>query len=324
MEINVWTYAFEPPGPAFSESNNTKYNWNEISVAPVDLGNYPNQHEVLGAIVYFTGPFTNTSNIDVNYKIYNNNTGFQIFDMTQTVPPPPSEQQWDWYKLKFWTGRASWEIKSPMIIRIEINISGWVSGSATLYSEVVDSSLNLNQYIEIPSYSGPIPPASGFIIAYGDGFRYWINYPGEFLIEWGDSSNTWMGNSIKIAKGNALWYYHINNTDYMAITIAGSPEPPLPLLPSIKETIIWEANVPDHGVATHTFYLFSFYGINTNGTIGGFQIYNGTYDIIDTPSMSRDSDLITPNVSQYDCLTIIAEDYDITKIYDAWIQNSVI
>ncbi len=99
-------------------------------------------------------------------------------------------------------------------------------------------------------------------------------------------------------------------------------------LPSIEETIRWEGIVAS---GSHSFYLFSFYGINTNNTIGGFQIYTGTYEIatIYGPGQSREDYLITSNVSQDDCLTIIAEDYNsstgqISGIYDAWIQNNVI
>ena len=326
MEINVWNYAFEPPGPAFSESNDTKYNWNEISVAPVDLNNYPDKHEVLGAIVYFNGPFTNTSPIYANYKIYRNNIKFD--EINQQIPTPASQgwEWWNWYKLKFWSGRASWEIYSPCNIRIEITLSGWVSGSATIYAEVIDSSLNLNQYFEIPSYSGPMPPASGFVIGFGDGFRYLVNYPGEYLVDWGWASETWAGKSIRISKGNDLWYYHIYDTNYMAITTPEPPEPPLPQPPSIEESINWEGNV---SFGSHSFYLLSLYGINTNNTLGGFQIYNVTYKTanIFSPGQSRQDDLTTHNVSQYDCLTIIAENFDgsnITGIYDALIQNNVI
>jgi len=98
---------------------------------------------------------------------------------------------------------------------------------------------------------------------------------------------------------------------------------------NIKETIGWEANVPDHGVETHDFYFLSFYGINTNGTLAGFQSYHGNYRIIPTTSMSRVDDLITNNVSKFDCLTIIAENYNpstgqVSGIYYARIDNSVI
>lgn len=231
MEVNVWTYAFEPPGPAFSDSDDTKYNWNEISVSTVNLINYPEFHEVLGAIAYFTGPFTNTSTIYVNYKVYKNNIKFA--EINDQVPPPPPGEHWNWYRIKFWSGHASWEIYGPATIRIEINLSGWVSGSATFYMNIV------------------------------------------------------------------------------------SP---------IEERINWEANVP--GSDTHDFYLFSFYGVNTNNTIGGFQTTEGTYKVVNTPDIwSRYDYLTTQSVSKNDCLTIIAESYDgstISGIYDAWIQNSVI
>lgn len=95
---------------------------------------------------------------------------------------------------------------------------------------------------------------------------------------------------------------------------------------TIKETILWEGTVPS---GSHSFYLFSLYGINTNNTLAGFQIYAGVYKtaIIYSPGQSRQDTLTTQNVSQYDCLTIIAESFDgsnIGGIYSAWIQNNVI
>ena len=97
---------------------------------------------------------------------------------------------------------------------------------------------------------------------------------------------------------------------------------------TIKETILWEGTVSS---GSHSFYLFSLYGINTNNTLAGFQIYAGVYKtaIIYGPGQSRQDNLTTYNVSQYDCLTIIAENYNtstgqIIGIYDAWIQNNVI
>ena len=141
MEINVWTYVFTPPGADFSDSDSTKFDWSEMSAEPVDLDNYPVNHEVLGAIVYFTGPFTNTSEIYVTYKIYNHTTGIKIFEMTEVVPTPASQgyEWWNGYKVKFWNGRSSSEIHGPCTIRIEIILSGWLSGSTTLYNNVVSS-----------------------------------------------------------------------------------------------------------------------------------------------------------------------------------------
>lgn len=154
LTVNTWIYVFTPPGPAFSESTDTKYNWSEMSAYPVNLDNYPLNHEVLGAIVYFTGPFTNTSNINVNYKIYRNNIKFA--EVNQIVPTPASQgwEWWNWYKVKFWSGRASWEIYGPCVIKIEITLSGWTSGSATLYTDVISSTKEtINWQADVPSGS---------------------------------------------------------------------------------------------------------------------------------------------------------------------------
>ena len=127
---------------SFSDSTSTKDNWNEMSMVP-DLADYPLNHEVMGTIVYFTGPFTNTSEIDVHVKFYNNNTGTLLWEGHQYIPTPASQghEWWDWYKTNFWIGHASWEIDGPMTIRAEINISGWISGSATIYLDVIDTSV---------------------------------------------------------------------------------------------------------------------------------------------------------------------------------------
>lgn len=99
-----------------------------------------------------------------------------------------------------------------------------------------------------------------------------------------------------------------------------------PASKTVKETIGWQANVSS---GSHNFYLISLYGTNTNNTIGGFQISQGAYIIINTSSMSRYDYITTSSVSKYDCLTIVAENYNsstgaISGIYDYWIQNAVI
>ena len=105
-----------------------------------DLADYPLNHEVLGAIVYFTN-IGNTSNININIKFYNNNTNKLLWEGYQYIPTPASQgrEWWNWYKTKFWIGHASWEIDSPMTVRMEITLSGWMSESRTLYMDVVDT-----------------------------------------------------------------------------------------------------------------------------------------------------------------------------------------
>lgn len=92
----------------------------------------------------------------------------------------------------------------------------------------------------------------------------------------------------------------------------------------IKVTIHWTTGVPNHGVTKHIFYLFSFFGKDTDGTIEGFQIEKGTSLAITTPSMTRVDELITEDVSQFDLLMIIAENSDGSGVYDWIIDRNVI
>jgi len=99
------------------------------------------------------------------------------------------------------------------------------------------------------------------------------------------------------------------------------------LAPTIRETINWEASVPNHGVTEHTFYLLSLYGTDIDGTLENFQIEKGVYMKVTTPSMSRSDNLTCSEVTKFDCLTIIAENYDgstISGIYDWEIKKNVI
>jgi len=97
---------------------------------------------------------------------------------------------------------------------------------------------------------------------------------------------------------------------------------------NVKETINWNATVHNNN---HPFYLFSYYGTDTDGTLENFQIEKGTYTIITTPTLEGlSNDLTTNDISQFDCLTIIAEGYNtlteeiILPIYDWEIKKSVI
>ncbi len=293
MEVNVWTYIFEPPGPAFSESDDTKFNWPEMSGIP-DLADYPEFHEVLGSIIYFTGPFTNTSPIYINYKIFNHSTNTKIWETNVEVPTPP-EEWWDWYKWKFWTGHASWEINGPMTVRIEINLSGWVSGSATLYMDVIDTT--------------PTPPPSEW--------RYDPNYRTEVA-----NCVVWQ----YVPEYNKWYVYHHNQPELSNMIMTEEEwKSVVPsecyVLPTIEETIDWEATVPS---GSHSFYLISLYGTDTNNTLEEFQTDgSGRATIITTPSMSRSDKVTSSNITNFDCLTLI-NDVATGQIYDWRIDNNVI
>ena len=93
---------------------------------------------------------------------------------------------------------------------------------------------------------------------------------------------------------------------------------------TIRDSVGWQADVPVHGVDTHTFYLISFYGIGTTieDILSNIIAYN--LITINTMSMSRLDNIDTPidavaPIGTYSCATVIAEDFDgatITGIYD--------
>jgi len=124
-------------------------------------------------------------------------------------------------------------------------------------------------------------------------------------------------------------------------------DPEVPQGGAIRETIGWEASVPDHGTATHTFYLFSIYGSETGTeTTEEEKVTNiintkvaGAYITVDTYSMSRTDDVDTyiptdAPTGTYSCATIIAEDYvdtdgdgvpdSITGIYDYYVDTDIL
>ena len=166
-----------------------------------------------------------------------------------------------------------------------------------------------------------------------------VNGPFDVSFKWILNNNTYFITNVSVPSGyfptynvwswlnptlpSGQWGVEIDVGGFTGMTLGFNVE-----FPSIKETISWEGNVAS---GSHSFYLISFYGINTNNTLAGFQVYNVAYKtaIIYSPGQSRQDNITTSNVSQFDCLTIIAENYNtstgqISGIYDAWIQNGVI
>lgn len=48
MTVDIRSYRFDLPPPAFAESNYTKGHWPIIYTLKADLKDYPDQHEVIG------------------------------------------------------------------------------------------------------------------------------------------------------------------------------------------------------------------------------------------------------------------------------------
>lgn len=165
VDINIYTYAMVPPGPPFSATTDEKVSYEAQSVETIDLADYPLDHEVCGAEIYFQGPWAPAGEVTTTFSAIELSTGRNISDgtLTVTVPTPGSlgYTYYEWYKVRFWIGHVIDEVSGPMTIRMTINVSG--SGmtriTRTLDLNVIDSSepqpssLNL---ITIPSEANVI------------------------------------------------------------------------------------------------------------------------------------------------------------------------
>ncbi len=147
VDINLYSYAMVPPGPPFSASDDEKLNSPAISATEVDLADYPLNHEVCGAEVYFQGPWNPSGIVTVTFQAFNNETGQNISDgtLTNNIPTPGSQGHpfWEWYRVRFWIGHVADEIFVPMQIRMEVSISGGGLDpiDQTFFMNVVDSSV---------------------------------------------------------------------------------------------------------------------------------------------------------------------------------------
>jgi len=186
MTLNVWPYAFMPPGPAFSATQKEKEDWSEMmSVPSVDLIDYPIEHEVLGVIAYFTGPFSNTKPIRCQFGARNAVTNEILFTWEHSIPTPQSQgyEGWNWYKVKFWIGHCDWEINGPMRIRLICRITegDTVHYDQNLYIDVVDTSTPEYQYYSVDG------TPSGAEIWEGSNFIgtapmvFWLSYTDHYL-----------------------------------------------------------------------------------------------------------------------------------------------
>lgn len=110
-------------------------------------------------------------------------------------------------------------------------------------------------------------------------------------------------------------------------------DPEVPQGGTIRETINWEASVPDHGIATHNFYLLSIYGSGTTEADILANMVSGAYIILTVVSESRVGDYIDNPIAAdaplgtFSCATFIAEDFDGTTIigvYDSKVDVNVL
>ncbi len=124
MATKVFTYKFAVPGPAFSESNDSKFNWGNEPATAVDLKDYPEGHEVLGVEIFVDDRMF--EGLNAAFKFFNDDTGELLFEGSHTRPSPQSQnwEWWNWQRIRAWIGHVGHEIKGPMLIRAEVDTRG--------------------------------------------------------------------------------------------------------------------------------------------------------------------------------------------------------
>lgn len=340
VSVNYWTYMFEPPGPTFSDSDNTKLNWSEMSGIP-DLDDFPLNHEVLGDIAYFTGPFTNTEPINYEVKFYNDNTGKLLYSRSYQIPTPASQgwEWWNWVKVKSWIGHASWEIDRPMKVRIEIRVTGWIfNESRTLYMDVIYTTPpeftedEVTDNYTIHAYATTFPDQFDFDI---------ISIPSGADIFMGTMDTGWDTPLYGVGVGGPAPTWVLKKDGFADLTI---PIPErfrgfmstitanLPLFPTgIRCDLGSEYSVPS---GTHPFNIWVLYGTDVDGTYenfastGSYQWASGGQINVWSPGQSVVTNIDLTNITlpsgTYDALTIIIDGINTSIVHDWKIDNDVL
>ena len=88
MGVNIYSYAMVAPGPTFNQSDQEKFNWPVMSAAQVDLEDYPESHEVLGAEVYIDTRLYNGHDVVIYVDFFNDDTDELLFSDTYYIPQP--------------------------------------------------------------------------------------------------------------------------------------------------------------------------------------------------------------------------------------------
>jgi len=139
--MDIYPYVFVKPGPLFTDSDETKVYYPAQSAASINLEDYPEGHEMLGAEIFIGDIWKLPSALKFSFAAYNDATNTLIWSGTGTVPPFDSDVDGYYYPEYFyrcWIGHAAWEVNSAMKVRIEVNVSGggFPTTSKTVYQEV--------------------------------------------------------------------------------------------------------------------------------------------------------------------------------------------
>lgn len=134
-KVNIYPFAFAKPGVPVSASDTQKWNFAKQSTDRVDLADYPEGNEMLGAEIYFGGRIYRNEDIVCFAKFFDDDSGQLLWSGQVNVNEPPAvNEYWNWYRVNFWIGHFQWEIFKASTVRTEIDV---YQGSSLLKRNVM-------------------------------------------------------------------------------------------------------------------------------------------------------------------------------------------
>lgn len=130
-------FAFEGDVP-FSWSDGQKLGATLQAISPVNLDSFQVNHEVLCFEARFSAT-TVASDVDITSIWTNLDTGAQIFTNTIHLTKEEINGWTDYFFIRFWIGKCSWEINGPMNVMLNVMIDSAdpnVTGDGQFYMEV--------------------------------------------------------------------------------------------------------------------------------------------------------------------------------------------
>ena len=218
------SYKFDGDVP-FTWSDDAKMGASILTAVDVDLADYKDNHEVLGVELIYNY-YSLSSPVKTTCKFYQNETNQLLWEGNVYLP----EGTGSGGGVRYWIGKASWELLGPMTVRIELTVNDeqGLGGDATLYMNVTDSStpeIKAN-LAELSLYTGPDIELVARQVMFVDSAQWADLYEGmsldygnrnAFRVEWKNRSGSPVRGrvklSVKFPSGTFKWANAVSNQD---------------------------------------------------------------------------------------------------------------
>lgn len=154
MSVNISPFAFRKPGPEMGRSDQEKVDWYGISVASVDLKDYPFGHEMLGVEININTRLNAGHKVILAVEFYNEVTGKLLWASGSVRIPDPTSSGfnwWDYWNHRFWIGHVLHEISEAMMVKAVVHVSG---------SPLMTTNYTVRFQVKNTAYIPPDPPVT--------------------------------------------------------------------------------------------------------------------------------------------------------------------